>query len=114
MEFCGLPLIGQERPMNGAQFHPSRVGNDGGGLQRNKNAGSIKLDAMEFCGIPLIGQERLMNGAQLHPLRVGNAGGELTTDNLQLTTDNCELTTEKPTTENRNRRWVSVRQPGGR
>jgi hypothetical protein len=32
IEFCGLPLIGQKRPMNGAQLHPSRVGNAGGGL----------------------------------------------------------------------------------
>jgi len=30
MEFCGLPLIGQNRPMNGAQLHPSRVGEAGG------------------------------------------------------------------------------------
>ena len=25
MEFCGLPLIGQKRPMNGAQLGPLRV-----------------------------------------------------------------------------------------
>ncbi|HUA98675.1 MAG TPA: hypothetical protein VMA34_10140 [Terracidiphilus sp.] len=33
-EFYGLPPIGQKqrRPMDGAQFHPPRVGNDGGGL----------------------------------------------------------------------------------
>ncbi|HUA98255.1 MAG TPA: hypothetical protein VMA34_08010, partial [Terracidiphilus sp.] len=31
-EFYGLPPIGQKqrRPMDGAQFHPPRVGNDGG------------------------------------------------------------------------------------
>jgi hypothetical protein len=30
MAFCGLPLIGEKRPMNGAQFHPLRVGEAGG------------------------------------------------------------------------------------
>jgi len=83
--FCGLPLIGQNRPAptlrvprrpNGAQFHPLRVGETGGGLIRNKNACSAKQDAMVFCGLPLIGQNRPMNGAQFHPLRAGEAGGE--------------------------------------
>jgi len=34
MVFRGLPLIGQKRPMNGAQLHPLRVGNAGGELAR--------------------------------------------------------------------------------
>jgi hypothetical protein len=36
LDFCGLPPIGQKqrRPMDGAQFHRSRVGNAGGGLER--------------------------------------------------------------------------------
>jgi hypothetical protein len=86
MVFCGIPLIGQKRPMNGAQFLPSRVGEAGGrliqnlmqNLTRNKNSCSTEQDAMMFCGIPLIGQKRPMNGAQLHPSRVGEAGGRLT------------------------------------
>ena len=34
MECYGLPLIGQKRPMNGAQFHLLWVGNAGGGLKK--------------------------------------------------------------------------------
>ena len=36
MEFQGLSLIGQKRPMDGAQFHTPRVGNADGGLIRNR------------------------------------------------------------------------------
>jgi len=36
MVFCGLPLIGQKHPMNGAQFHLLRVDTTGGGLTGHK------------------------------------------------------------------------------
>src|ERR1700679_218031 len=44
MEFYGRPPIGQKqgRPMDGAQFHPSRVGEAGGKLIRNKVVSSTK------------------------------------------------------------------------
>ena len=35
MEFCGLPLIGQKRPMNGAQLRLLRVSEAGGRLTRS-------------------------------------------------------------------------------
>jgi tRNA uridine 5-carboxymethylaminomethyl modification enzyme len=38
MECCGLPPIGQKRPMDGAQFHSSPVGEAGGGLGENAGA----------------------------------------------------------------------------
>ena len=78
MEFYGLPPIGQKqrRPMDGAQFHSSWVGNAGGGLIRNKSKRGV---VMEFHGLPPIGQkqERPMEGAQAHSPWAGNAGGEL-------------------------------------
>jgi hypothetical protein len=82
LDFCGLPPIGQKqrRPMDGAQFHRSRVGNAGGGLERNKNASSTKRDVvMKFYGLPPIGQKqrRPMDGAQFHSPRVGEASGRL-------------------------------------
>jgi len=52
MVSCGLPLIGQKRPAptlrvprrpNGAQFHPLRVGEAGGGLEESDGRGTVLL-----------------------------------------------------------------------
>jgi hypothetical protein len=37
MEFCGLPPIGQKRPMDGAQFHYPWVGEAGGGSDTRRS-----------------------------------------------------------------------------
>jgi hypothetical protein len=50
MEFYGLPPIGQkqERPMDGAQFHPPRVGEAGGRLNRNTFSELFEQPNREF------------------------------------------------------------------
>jgi hypothetical protein len=58
-----IPLIAKSA-MNGAQLHAQRVGDTGGGLVRNKSAGSTKRDVdPEFYGVPPVGQRRPMDGA---------------------------------------------------
>jgi hypothetical protein len=55
MKFYGLPPIGQkqERPMDGAQFYSSWVGEAGGRLTRNRLVSSTKQGVViEFYGLP--------------------------------------------------------------